>query len=122
MGERVRHQQRGTEYEVLGLTELQIAYAPVMVGSKLDIFRSKDSRLWAREVGEFRDGRFETITPGPDPEAIAQIIDTAAETAEKDAVEQPSDERAVAQAQRTATYRRFAVALRDVETRKVSHG
>lgn len=116
MGERVRHRQRGTEYEVLGVAELQIAYAPVMEGSKLAIYRGEDGRLWAREVGEFRDGRFETITPAPDPEAIAQVLDGAAEQAEKDAVQHSSDEHAVAQAQRAATYRHLAAALRELGT------
>lgn len=116
MGERVRHLQRGTEYEVLGVAELQIASAPVTEGSKLAIYRGEDGRLWAREVGEFRDGRFETITPAPDPKSIAQALEGAAEQAEKDAIQHPSDERAGAQAQRAGTYRRLAAALRGIGT------
>lgn len=122
MGERVRHKQRGTEYEVLGVAELQLASAPVLEGSKLAIYRGEDGRLWAREVGEFRDGRFETITPAPEPERIAQALEGAAEQAEKDAVRHLSDERAVEQARRAATYRGFAAALRELETRKARHG
>lgn len=122
MGECVRHAPRGTEYEVLGVAELQIAYASVMEGSKLAIYRGEDGKLWARELGEFRDGRFETITPTPDPEHIAWILEGAAKKSETDSVWHPSDERAVEQARRAVTYRRFAAALREVETRKARHG
>ena len=122
MGERVRHKQRGTEYEVLGVAELQIASAPVLEGSKLAIYRGEADRLWARAVGEFRDGPFETTTPAPEPERSAQVLEGAAEQAEKDAVWHPSDERAVEQARRAVIYRRFAAALREVETRKARHG
>jgi hypothetical protein len=122
MGERIRHIQRGTEYDVLGVAELQIADASVLEGSKLAIYRGNDGKLWAREVGEFRDGRFKTITPAPDPERIARILEGAAEKAETDAVWHPSDERAVEQARRAVIYRRFAAALREVGTRKARHG
>lgn len=122
MAERVRHLKRGTEYEVLGVAELQVANAPVMEGSKLAVYRGDDGRLWTRELGEFRDGRFETITPTPNPEAIAQILEGAAEQAERDAVQQSSDERAVAQAERAAAYRRFAAALRELRGGEGRHG
>ena len=122
MAERVRHLKRGTEYEVLSVAELQVANAPVMEGSKLAVYRGDDGRLWTRELGEFRDGRFETITPAPNPEAIAQILEGAAEQAEKDAVQHSSDERAVAQAERAAAYRRFAAALRELRGGEGRHG
>ncbi|WP_426314560.1 hypothetical protein ACN9MF_28475 [Methylobacterium fujisawaense] len=122
MGERIRHNQRSTEKDVLGVAELKIACASVMEGSKLAIYRGEDGKPRAREVGEFRDGRFETITPAPDLERIARILEGAAKKAETDAVWHPSDERAVEQARRAVTYRRFAAALREVETRKARHG
>ncbi len=122
MCERVRHRQHGTEYEVLGVAELQIAYAPVMEGSKLVVYRGEDGRLWAREVGEFRDGRFETIKSAPDLELIARILEGAAEQTEKDAVRHPSNERAFEQTRRTATYRSLAAALRELRSGGVRHG
>lgn len=83
--ERVRHLKRGTEYEVLGDAELQVSVArgePVELlettldpefvcceGDRLVIYKGSDGKLWAREVSEFRDGRFETIASAPSPEA-----------------------------------------------------
>ncbi|KTS07922.1 hypothetical protein SB2_02875 [Methylobacterium radiotolerans] len=122
MGERIRKYKRGIGYDVLGVAELEIADASVMEGSKLAIYRDKDGKLRAREVGEFRDGRFETITPVPDPERIARILEGAAGKAETDAAWHPSDERAIEQARRAVIYRRFAAALREVGTRKARHG
>lgn len=56
-GDRFQHLKRGTEYEVLGLAELQMA-CDVVDGSALVVYRGDDGRIWAREEGEFLDGRF----------------------------------------------------------------
>jgi hypothetical protein len=69
-GERVRHVKRGTEYEVLGEAELQIATRNVFEEDRLVVYRSvADGKIWAREASEFRDGRFETIAAAPPPPA-----------------------------------------------------
>ncbi|WP_043346141.1 hypothetical protein [Methylobacterium sp. B1] len=122
MAERVLHLLLWTKYEVLGVAELQRALTPVKEGSKLAIYRGDDGKLWAKDLGDSHDGRFTPITPAPDPERIARILEGAAKKAETDVVWHPSDERAVEQARRAATYRRFAAALREVETRKARHG
>ncbi|MGB9154385.1 MAG: DUF1653 domain-containing protein [Alphaproteobacteria bacterium] len=57
----VRHKKRGTTYEVIGYAELQMAH-DVVDGSCLIIYRGEDGKLWAREEGEFEDGRFEDVT------------------------------------------------------------
>lgn len=73
--ERVRHVKRGTEYEVLGEAEFQLAacnritgddyYNPdatyLREGDKFIIYRGDDGKIWARSTDEFRDGRFVTI-------------------------------------------------------------
>ncbi|QGY02348.1 hypothetical protein MMSR116_11030 [Methylobacterium mesophilicum SR1.6/6] len=51
--------------------------------------------------------------PRLDPASIAAALDAAADAAGKDAVWCSSDERAIAQAQRAATYRRLAAVLRE---------
>lgn len=84
--ERVRHVKRGTEYEVLGEAEAQVAVAvghqiwqkggdpildePVPArlafdGCKLTVYRDpKSGKLWCRFTDEFRDGRFVTVSQG----------------------------------------------------------
>ena len=91
---RVRHLKRGTEYEVLGEAEAQVANGSYSVwpkgmdimseaeavparlvsdGHTLTVYRDpKTGKIWCRFTDEFRDGRFETITP-------AQAQDKAAE-------------------------------------------
>jgi hypothetical protein len=77
-GERVRHLKRGTEYEVLGEAEAQVAtghrdiddmtYTDIQDGSRLTVYRClKTGKLWTRLTDEFRDGRFETIAAPPPP-------------------------------------------------------
>lgn len=73
--ERVRHVKRGTEYEVLHRgVELQVALTrpfclghlnlPALEeGNRLAIYRGADGKLWAREEGEFDDGRFVPAPP-----------------------------------------------------------
>ncbi|KTS02522.1 hypothetical protein SB2_25580 [Methylobacterium radiotolerans] len=74
--ERVRHLKRGTEYEVLGEAELQIASVDMLnrplrlsEGARLTVYRGSDGKLWARETDEFRDGRFKTIDAALTPKS-----------------------------------------------------
>lgn len=84
--ERVRHLKRGTEYEVLGEAEAQVARGELVYtaddeavtrrhlrdGNRLTVYRcASTGKLWARFTDEFRDGRFETIPSAPSPEAGA---------------------------------------------------
>lgn len=57
---RVRHRKRGGVYTVIGTAELQMA-TDLCDGSSLTIYRGEDGRWWAREEGEFEDGRFEDV-------------------------------------------------------------
>lgn len=68
-GERWQHVKRGTSYEVLGLGELQMQ-ADVVDGSSLVIYRGEDDRLWAREEGEFLDGRFVKVATPANGEQV----------------------------------------------------
>ncbi|CAO4137206.1 hypothetical protein OFEAOIEE_LOCUS4974 [Methylorubrum extorquens] len=74
--ERVRHVKRGTEYEVVGEAEAQVAtqdYQSAKVcgegrrilreGQTLTVYRGSDGKLWCRFTDEFRDGRFEPTPP-----------------------------------------------------------
>jgi hypothetical protein len=63
-GMRYRHVKRGTVYEVIGEAELQMATVDLVDGSALVIYRGQDGKIWAREEGEFHDGRFATLTAG----------------------------------------------------------
>lgn len=60
---RYRHVKRGTIYQVVGEASLQIATYDLVDGSNLVIYRGEDGKLWAREHGEFHDGRFELAPP-----------------------------------------------------------
>lgn len=62
-GERYRHVKRGTEYEVIGTAELQIATGDLVDGSVLVVYRGDDGKVWAREEDEFHDGRFVALQP-----------------------------------------------------------
>lgn len=64
--ERYRHVKRGTVYEVVGEAELQTVSGALVDGSALLIYRGDDGKLWAREEGEFHDGRFELLKPAGD--------------------------------------------------------
>lgn len=75
MRELHRHKKRGTTYELLGIAEAQVskttenvfqadAYRPLREGDRLAVYRAEDGlRLWVRFEDEFRDGRFENVTP-----------------------------------------------------------
>ncbi|WP_150131803.1 hypothetical protein [Sphingomonas carotinifaciens] len=64
-GERWRHVKRGTVYEVIGYAELQNGNAKgLREGSELAVYRGEDGKLWARERGEFHDGRFAALSEG----------------------------------------------------------
>ncbi|MDA8251646.1 MAG: DUF1653 domain-containing protein [Rhodospirillales bacterium] len=56
-----RHRKRGTTYTVVGRAELQMA-TDLVDGAELVIYRGEDGRLWARQVDEFEDGRFEQVS------------------------------------------------------------
>lgn len=60
---RYRHVKRGTVYEVVGEAELQTATGALVDGSALVVYRGDDGKLWAREEGEFHDGRFAALSP-----------------------------------------------------------
>ena len=60
--ERYRHKKSGTTYELAGLATVQAATGPIEEGEQVVVYRSEqDGRLWAREQGEFSDGRFERL-------------------------------------------------------------
>jgi hypothetical protein len=62
-GEHYRHVKRSTVYEVVGLASLQNANQAVLSEAAcLVIYRGDDGNLWAREGGEFMDGRFARLT------------------------------------------------------------
>lgn len=77
MHELHRHKKRGTTYELLGIAEAQVSTPTVMPvaeggqplrplreGDKLAVYRAEDGiQLWVRFEDEFRDGRFENVTP-----------------------------------------------------------
>lgn len=62
---RVRHLKRGTEYDVLGIAEVQCSgvLEYTQEGSELVVYRGEDGKLWCRPRDEFLDGRFEVIRP-----------------------------------------------------------
>lgn len=58
-GQHWQHVKRGTSYEVLGVAELQNGNVKgLREGARLAVYRGDDGKLWAREEGEFTDGRF----------------------------------------------------------------
>lgn len=61
-----RHKKRGTVYMEIGRAELQDASprGPAE-GDTLVIYQGDDGKLWAREVTEFEDGRFEPLPAPP---------------------------------------------------------
>lgn len=118
--ERVRHLKTGGEYEVLGEAEVQLskptqgvfsvaACRPVREGERLTVYRGKDGQLWGRFTDEFRDGRFETITPeaSENPARLAQALEAVADRSP------PS---------RATTYRRLAAVLRQPGFGEARHG
>lgn len=59
---RYRHNTRGTEYDLICVAKLQDATGKgVNEGAHLCVYRGDDGYHWAREVGEFIDGRFTRI-------------------------------------------------------------
>jgi len=66
-GEVWQHVKRGTSYEVVGRAELQNGNVKgLREGVTLVVYRGSDGKLWAREEGEFTDGRFVRLAaPAP---------------------------------------------------------
>jgi hypothetical protein len=60
-GQHWQHVKRGTVYEIVGSASLQMS-ADLVDGSDLVVYRGEDGKLWAREEGEFTDGRFTLVT------------------------------------------------------------
>ena len=56
-GQTWQHVKRGTTYEVIGIAELQAGQLQAE-HAELVIYRGEDGKLWARNSGEFTDGRF----------------------------------------------------------------
>ena len=56
-GQTWQHVKRGTTYEVIGVAELQAGQLQAE-HAELVIYRGEDGKLWARNSGEFTDGRF----------------------------------------------------------------
>jgi len=85
-----RHVKRGTTYEVVGLAQLQIATCDVVEGSALVVYRGDDGKLWAREEGEFLDGRFERAPANAAPVVgmDAATIEACAAIAERHQAEE----------------------------------
>lgn len=59
-----RHVKRGTDYEVLGEAELQVATTAPLEGHHLVVYRDRVGKLWARAALEFHDGRFSALGAG----------------------------------------------------------
>ena len=60
-----RHIARGTTYRVLGQGKFQTALLDSLLlndDSPLVVYQGEDGQLWARNPGEFADGRFEALT------------------------------------------------------------
>lgn len=63
-GERWKHVKRGTFYDVIGHAELQNGNVKgLREGADLVVYRGEDGKLWARDAGEFADGRFVPVAP-----------------------------------------------------------
>lgn len=62
-----RHKKRGTEYELVGLAQVQTESA-LTDEAEVVVYRGADGVLWVRSDAEFNDGRFEPISPTtPEP-------------------------------------------------------
>lgn len=72
---RYRHVKRGTVYTVVGEAELQTATGALVDGSALVVYRGEDGKLWAREEGEFHDGRFEALAASRPTDAGAGEVE-----------------------------------------------
>jgi hypothetical protein len=74
-GEHYRHVKRSTVYEVVGLASLQNANQAVLPEAAcLVIYRGDDGNLWAREGGEFMDGRFALTEPARKADRLGEGV------------------------------------------------
>ena len=86
-GQRWQHVKRGTTYEVIGTAELQMSNDLLVDGSEMVVYRGDDGKLWAREEGEFTDGRFVLSTPKPEGETVTDDLPRVCDGKEQDAFE-----------------------------------
>ncbi len=72
---RFRHKKRGTVYSLIGEAELQASSDLLCDGSEMVIYRGEDGKVWARQIDEFHDGRFEEIEGLSHPhEASGEVV------------------------------------------------
>jgi hypothetical protein len=79
-GDRFRHVKRGTEYEVVGVAQLQTT-DPLFDDSVMVVYRGDDGQLWTREVHEFLDRRFERLAHTARPDAGDEDVERVASAA-----------------------------------------
>ena len=85
-GQHWQHVKRGTEYEIIGVAELQNGNVKgLREGASLAVYRGDDGKLWAREEGEFSDGRFRlsALQPRPASTVRAEALEEAARVADR---------------------------------------
>lgn len=76
-GDRFRHVKRGTEYEIVGVAQLQTT-DPLFDDSVMVVYRGEDGQLWTREVHEFLDRRFERLAHTARPDAGDEDVERVA--------------------------------------------
>lgn len=59
-----KHKKRGTEYQYIGSALLQTD-KPLSDYASLAVYVGKEGDIWARQMNEFSDGRFEPLPPPP---------------------------------------------------------
>lgn len=63
--DRWRHVKRGSEYDLLGIAQVQ-ASTPIVEPQMVAVYRSvREGELWVRPADEFTDGRFEPVIEDP---------------------------------------------------------
>ncbi len=58
---RMRHLARGSSYDVLAEAANVQSSNPIVEGDQVAVYSAEDGSFWVRPVGEFNDGRFETV-------------------------------------------------------------
>lgn len=80
-GQMFRHIKRGTEYEIIGVGDLQMSRDLLVDGSSMVLYRGANGQLCCREEGEFLDGRFERVNR-PEPVADEALVERIADVVE----------------------------------------